>query len=128
MLRNSRLKPESFSFYRKTFDTLRREQLFIFSRDMHSLGYMHIISIGYTSVVFNLFGGTEPQGCIPVARGTPVHISAQESKDRLSIVAFLKLLAETLDCAGGTLVLRGTPVENYAMHASGAHLYVSFIG
>ena len=31
------------------------------------------------SVVFNLFGGAEPQGCIPMARGTFVHISAQES-------------------------------------------------
>ena len=27
----------------------------------------------------NLFGGAEPQGCIPVARGAPVHISVQES-------------------------------------------------
>ena len=33
----------------------------------------------HIAVFFNLFGGGEPQGCIPVDRGTPVHISAQES-------------------------------------------------
>ena len=89
MLRNTPAEAREFLFLQKNTYKQRREQLFIFSRDMHSLGYMHNIFIGYTSVVFNLFSGAEPQGCIPVARGTPVHISAQESKDRLSIVAFL---------------------------------------
>ena len=32
-----------------------------------------------STVFFNLFGEAEPQGCTPVAQGTPVHISAQES-------------------------------------------------
>ena len=31
------------------------------------------------SVFVNLFSGTEPQGCVPVAGGTPGDISAHES-------------------------------------------------
>ena len=34
---------------------------------------------GCNTVVSNPFGGVEPEGCIPVARGAPVHISTQES-------------------------------------------------
>ena len=64
-------------------------------------------------VVFNLLAGTEPQRNSPLARGTPGHISAQESKQLLSIVAFVKLLAEALDCAGGALGFRGSLVDNY---------------
>ena len=33
----------------------------------------------FRQVVFNLFGGAEPQGCMLLARGTPVHTSVQES-------------------------------------------------
>ena len=33
----------------------------------------------YTAVCFNVLGGAEPQGCIQVDRGTPVHMSANES-------------------------------------------------
>ena len=36
-------------------------------------------SITFRAVLFNLFGGMESQGCIPVAHGAPVHISAQDS-------------------------------------------------
>ena len=35
-------------------------------------------ALGSITVVFNLFSGAEPQGCIPVARENPVYISAQE--------------------------------------------------
>ena len=62
-------------------------------------------------MVFNLFGVAEPRGGIPVVRGTPGHISAQESSNVLSTLAFVQLLAEPLNCAGGTLTFRGTPVE-----------------
>ena len=36
---------------------------------------------------FNLYGGAEPQGCIPVARGTSVHISVQESDRSIFITS-----------------------------------------
>ena len=38
---------------------------------------MHVLCIN--SVFFKLFGGAEPQDGIPMARGTRVHISDQES-------------------------------------------------
>ena len=63
-------------------------------------------------MVSNLFGGVEPLGCIPVARRTLVHISAQESQNILSVVAFAELLAEPLKCADGALRFQKTPVEN----------------
>lgn len=77
------------------------------------------------AVVFNLFGGAEPQGCIPVALGTPAQISAQESKNILSIVALLYLLAEPPDCTGGALRFRGTPVENHWCRRSRSYKMVS---
>ena len=67
---------------------------FFLSNNTWSIGQnapQHIMSRHITAsipVVFNLSAGTEPQGCIPVARGTLFHISAQESYNILSLVAF----------------------------------------
>ena len=51
------------------------------------------INFSYFSntVVFDLFGGAEVQGCIPLDRGTPVHMSAQESQNIVSILAFVAI-------------------------------------
>ena len=43
----------------------------------------------HEAVIFNLFGGVEPQGSIAVAQGTPVQISAQEIQSMLLIAAFV---------------------------------------
>ena len=48
-----------------------------------------VMTAFYRSVGFNRISRTEPHGCIPVARGTPVHISGQESQNIQSIVAFV---------------------------------------
>ena len=48
-------------------------------------------------MIFNLFGGAEPKD---VSRGAAAYISAQERQNRLSILAFVKLLLEPLDCVG----------------------------
>ena len=40
------------------------------------------------AVALNPFGGAEPQGYIPVARGTHVRIYVQDSLNTVSIVAF----------------------------------------
>ena len=47
------------------------------------------------------------------SRNPHVHISVQESYDKLSIIACLQLLTEPLDCASRTLGFRGAPVENH---------------
>ena len=44
-----------------------------------SISFGQFCSGNSIAVVFNVFGGVESQGCIPVVRGTPVHVSAQES-------------------------------------------------
>ena len=73
-------------------------------------------------VFFNRFGGAKLQGCIPVARGTPVHASAQKSLKILSFVAFAELLAEPLECAGGSLGSWGTPAENHCSKRSNVNV------
>ena len=44
-----------------------------------SMSFGKFCSGNSIAVAFNIFGGVESQGCIPVVRGTPVHVSAQES-------------------------------------------------
>ena len=43
----------------------------------------------HKAVVLNIFGRAESQGCIPVAQGAPVHLSAHEKYNILSRVAFV---------------------------------------
>ena len=38
-------------------------------------------------------------------------LCSQNKHARLAVLQFVQILAESLDCAGGTIGFRGTPVE-----------------